>query len=403
MPKTIAFDLRPLQIGHQNRGIGMVVRNIIENLEDTENSYIFYCFDSSNPIEDLKIKVAFQYEIVTTPQVTIEVRKPSDLITTFGLLYHSFRPLRHIGIDTFVQFDHNLGLPKFHRTKTVVIAYDLIPLIFRNKYLPRPWFAFTHSSGKKARVAAFLRAAYYTIKSHVAYKNYHKADSVVAISETVKQSFVDILGVDGKKISVAQLAAASEATGFDDKILKKHKLQDAQYIIYIGGTDSRKCVADIVHAFNITNGRGGNLKLVLAGNEFKKVTDIPDVDARNAILESPYKDQIILAGFVSDKEKNSLYKHAHAFVLTSLYEGFGLPVVEAQAKDCPVIAYDNSAVAETAKDSALLVESGNYTKIAEAISILQDENARNAIIEKGAKNAQEYSWIKTVEALKNTY
>lgn len=401
MAKTIAFDLRALQIGHQNRGIGMAVRNIIEHLNDKENTYIFYRFDTSDPIKDLGIAVPFEYSTVTTPHLRAEIKRPQDILNAYRLSHHRFTPLKSLGIDTFVQFDHNLGLPRKHNMKKVLLAYDLIPLIFRNTYLPTARYAFSHSAGKKMKIKAVLRALHYTRKAKIGYANYRKADAVIAISETVKQSFIDLLHVPAHKISIAPLAPAAEKSGLDDTILNKLGIGQKPYILYVGGTDSRKRVQDIIHAFNISNGRGSDISLVLAGNEFKKVEDIPDIDARNAIMHSPYKDKIKLAGYVTDQQKNSLYKHAHAFVFASLYEGFGLPVIEANAKGCPVIAYDNSATSETAGDAALLVESGNYIKLAEAIGELFHEGTRKKLIKNGLKNATRYSWVKTSKAFKS--
>src|SRR5690606_38930870 len=85
------------------------------------------------------------------------------------------------------------------------------------------------------------------------------------------------------------------------------------YLFYVGGVDSRKQVEHIIYAFNIARGRGLDANLVLAGNEFKKPEHIPNEKVRNAILSSPYRDDIQLVGFINDAEKKYLYSNADCF------------------------------------------------------------------------------------------
>jgi len=191
------------------------------------------------------------------------------------------------------------------------------------------------------------------------------------------------------------LAPSSNAAGTDDAILDTLAVRGKPYLLYVGGTDIRKRLEEVVFAFNITNGRGSDVDLVLAGNEFKKVNDIPDVRGRNAIKNSPYKNKIHLAGYITEEQKNSLYENAHAFIFCSTYEGFGLPVIEANAKGCPVIAYDNSAITEIVDNSAMLVETNNYIGVASAAGKLFDKNVRKELTEAGLKQSNKYSWKKS--------
>lgn len=134
------------------------------------------------------------------------------------------------------------------------------------------------------------------------------------------------------------------------------------------------------------------MHLVLAGSEFRDPKTIPDNATRDAVNASPYKKDILCLGFINDAEKNSLYKNAHAFVFTSYYEGFGLPVIEAESNSCPVIAYNNSSIPEAAGNAAILVESGNYIEIANQVINLFSNNVRNSRIENGVRHANKYSW-----------
>lgn len=395
MPKTIAFDLRALQIGHENRGIGMVVKSVLTNLADDSNNYLFYIFDSSNPIKDLGIDLKIKnYEFLKTPKLKTVVDSPKDLIDSFKLSHHRFKPLRKYKPDVFLQFDFALGLPRWRKTKTLCVGYDLIPLIMKSQYLPSPRTVWNQGGGKKTRIKAMVRAAYYIAKARKNYSNYKRSDKILCISDASRQSFVDFLHINPKKLETLHLAPVTPS-GIKGT---KRSPYDKPYIFYIGGTDSRKHVADVVHAFNIARGRGQDIALVLAGNEFKRIDHIPDLEARNALLDSPYSDDIHLVGFVSDNDKVSLYEHALAFVFCSTYEGFGLPVLEAQAMGCSVVSYNNSSIPEVSSKSVVLVENGDVSGIAKSIQNIAASNREMATRE-GIKFARQFKWSKYTDSL----
>lgn len=389
--RTICFDLRALQIGHQNRGIGMYVRSILEHTPNDGNKYLFYCFDMNNPIECLGIHTEVDYEIVQTKTVNTILNSPRDLLAIYKLVHHNFKELKPYRPDSFVQFDFTLGIPKWKDTQTIVIGYDLIPLIMKNEYLPSVRYAWGHSQRKLRGV---LRALYYHYKYNLHYASYKQADKVVCISKASASSFRNLLGIPEKKIVTIPLAPVLAAMAPDIGLAKSI---GNPYVFYIGGTDSRKHVQDIVRAYNIARGRGADLALVLAGHEFSSLNKMTDLTAKQAIIDSPYRDDIKLIGFVSDAEKLGLYKSAHAFVFTSSYEGFGLPVVEAMAAGCPVIAYSNSSIPEAAGDAGLLIPTGDYVAVARQLIALQNDKLREKTIRAGLKQAATFSWARYME------
>lgn len=387
MAKVIVFDLRALQTGHENRGIGMVIKSVLGNLEDDVNKYLFYVFDSSNPINDLNIDLKIKtYSFVKTPKLKTVVNSPKDLLDSFKINHHNFNALKKYKPDVFLQFDFALGLPRWRRTKTLCVGYDLIPLIMKNQYLPSPRTVWNQGGGKKSRIKGMVRAFYYRLRARRNYSNYKRTDKILCISEATRRSFMDILHINSQKLITLTLAPViPKARKINEDKIKK------PYIFYIGGTDARKNVTDVIHSFNIARGRGQDVKLVLAGNEFKEVDHIPDIQARTAILDSPYKNDITLAGFVSDREKLTLYKHALAFIFCSTYEGFGLPVLEAQALGCPVISYKNSSIPEVASKSVYLVPTGDIVGIAENLNEISTRDRSN-IIGEGIRFARTFSW-----------
>ena len=394
MSKVICFDLRPLQIGHENRGIGMVIKSILENLDDKENKYIFYIFYNNNPVDRLGFVPKIKYQLVETPKLTAAIKKSTDILPSIRLIFHKFHRLKKFKPDIFVQFDLMLGLPKWRGVKTVIIAYDLIPLIMRNDYLPSPYYAWSHKIGKKAKIKAVVRAIYYNTKYKLYYSNYKKSDKVISISESTRRSFIDILKIKPEKIKTIPLAPvfimSKKGSEVDNQINKP-------YIFYIGGTDRRKQIDHVINAFNIVRGRGYDLRLVLAGNELKNRNTIPDDITRGAVNASPYKNDIKLLGFVNDSQKQSLYANAHAFVFCSSYEGFGLPVIEAAVNSCPVVAYNNSSIPEVYGDQKTLVKNGDYVAAANRIIELFDNEERLRAIKQGVSKTKELTWTKTTD------
>ncbi len=402
--KIVAIDLRALQIGHENRGVGMVIINSLENLKDDLNHYLFYMFDSSNPIEDLNIKIGqLNYTVVTTPYLKINMKKISDIPTVLKLIFHRFKELRQFKPDYFVQFDFNLGAPRDKKIKIISIAHDLIPLIMPNVYLPSPSLAASRAHGKKQKLKFYLRAIYYQQRAKRSYKLYKRSEKILAISNVTRESLINILKINPNKIEVSYEAPAirSQVNNVASKA-KGYQISNP-YILYIGGTDSRKQIEDIIYALNIVNGRGNKLDLVLAGNELKSLKTIPNHTVRQAIMASPYKNQIHLLGYISEQEKRSIYQNAHAFILSSRYEGFGLPILEANLLGCPVIAYNNSAIAEIGKKSTMLVETGSYQDLSRAIIKLFDQDLRNSMIQIGHQEVKKYSWSSFAENIKKQF
>jgi glycosyltransferase involved in cell wall biosynthesis len=402
MAKTICFDLRPLQIGHESRGIGMHIRSVLEHLRPNSNlHFVFYAYEKSDPIKALGITVKVPYTLVQTPTLKKSVDSPKDILSLLKLVYHDFFPLKNIGIDTFLQFDFMLGLPNFPGTKKVLVAYDLIPLLYKNDYLPSPLYALIRSPGRTNKLKKAVRAAYYRWRFWLHYKNFHKADKIVSISQSTAKSISEVLAIPAKKIITIPLAPVFNAK----KPSQPAALRDLTdpFVFYIGATDSRKRVQDLVAAFESVRTQNTRpLTLVLAGKELGKVPKIPNLEIRHAIQNSKYRDSIKTIGFVSDAEKLWLYQNAKAFVFPTLYEGFGLPVVEAMQHGCPVISYNTSSIPEVAKGSALLVTPGDIDGLTLALTkLLLDTSDTKKLAELGKKEASKYTWRGHTDSLLN--
>jgi len=166
---------------------------------------------------------------------------------------------------------------------------------------------------------------------------------------------------------------------------------DHKYIFFVGRLEERKNVINIIRAFEILKEQYKiPHKLVLGGKPgfgYEKI--------KNEIANVNCVKDIIETGFVSAEEKNYLLNNADVFVFPTLYEGFGLPILEAQNAGVPVVASMEASIPEVAGESALLVDPNNAEDIADAVyKILSDENLKKDLVKKGLKNIQRFSWEK---------
>lgn len=155
-----------------------------------------------------------------------------------------------------------------------------------------------------------------------------------------------------------------------------------KYILYLGSSHKRKNIDGIIESFEILKEKYKiPHKLVLAG-----------------LRQDGKWQDIIFMSYIDENKKWELLKNAEVFVFPSFYEGFGMPVLEAQKAGVPVVASNAGALPEILEDSALLVNPSNPEEIAEAIyKVLSNEQLRNELIKKGQENIKRFSWLNCAE------
>ncbi len=370
----IGIDLRPLQSNHRFRGIGIYISNLVSQLLaiDSDNTYVMYRFPGPDPLAGIAPK-ASHYETVIIPK-----RMPMFGYQVSG----TWQPLRPHHLDVMLVPDINFGLPQ--GVPTVVTAYDLIPKIFSRQQ----WSKTARPKGLKYTVGTKLQQAVYPFQQ----REFVKATRIVAISEATEKDYLRLIpGLDKAKFSVTPLAAAN-IRGQASSIIQDHKLR--KYLFYIGGADYRKNIPELVDAYAQVRASGHDVQLVLAGKGFNDTARLPKL--HQAINQSGYASDIITLGYVSDADAANLFAHAQAFVFPSLYEGFGIPVLEAMQAGCPVIAYNNSSIPEIAGDAALLIATGQDLAPA-IIQVLSDAKLRQSMIAKGLSQAKKFTWKATAQ------
>ncbi len=218
------------------------------------------------------------------------------------------------------------------------------------------------------------------------------AKKIIAVSENTKKDLVDFYKVSEGKIKVIY-------NGVDDKLQSVHFYGSRKngeqnlkpYLLFVGRLEERKNILGIVEAFEILKEKFKiPHRLVLAGKPGVGFSEIED-----KIRDTKHKDDIILKGFVSDEGKYVLLRNADIFLFPSFYEGFGLPILEAQSLGTPVVTSNISSMPEVADFSAILVDPRKPEEIVEATyRLISDENFKNDIINKGLENVKRFSWEK---------
>jgi glycosyltransferase involved in cell wall biosynthesis len=229
-------------------------------------------------------------------------------------------------------------------------------------------------------------------------------DMILTYSEHTRQDIVRTLGVPGTKIRVTPLAAGSEFQPIPDKTLLRSKLslfdlQDQKYILSVGTLEPRKNQACLIRAFARLAQRDKSLphKLVFVGGRGWKYESIFET-----VKKMGLEDRVVFLGYSDPLEV--LYNGADLMVYPSLYEGFGLPPLEAMSCGTPVITSNRSSLPEVVGDAALIVEPEDEITLSETMyQVLQDKTIRERLAEKGVQRAREFSWERTARTTLAAY
>lgn len=334
----VAIDISPLQTGHKVRGVGFYLSHLKDALVKcfSENEYLFFV--------DRK-----------------ELSGDIDLIH-----YPYFDPF-------FV------SLPIIERYKRVVTVHDLTPLVFPDHF------------------PAGIRG---NISWQVQKLNLRNSHAIITDSHASSNDVMKYTGIDKKKIQSVYLAAGEEFTRITNhesrikELRKKYGLPE-KFVMYVGDVTWNKNLPRLVKAIKQTN-----IPLVMVGKSLVQ-KDFDRMNPWNRDLITVQKEtegdrNFIKLGFVPDEDLVALYNMAICLVFPSLYEGFGLPVLEAMQSGCPVITTKEGSLAEVAGDAALLVDAYSQESISAGIrKVFNDKELQKKLATRGLEQAKKFSWKKT--------
>ncbi len=234
------------------------------------------------------------------------------------------------------------------------------------------------------------------------------ADKIIAVSDNTKKDLIDLFNAPEEKIEVIYegveeiyrpLKLESSLRGIKDKYNLPEK-----FILFVGTIEPRKNLKKLIEAFGEFKKSGpAEHKLVIAGGRGWQYEDI-----FKAVGKLGLSKEIIFPDYIPERDLPLIYNAADLFVYPSLYEGFGLPVLEAMACGVAVITSNVSSLPEVAGDAAVLVDPDDTRAIAEAMeNVLQDNDLKRKMIENGLKRAAMFSWQemakKTLEVYSQVY
>lgn len=327
-------------------GFGFYVSNLVKTLEriDKKNEYSFLQPEING---DLSTPKRWVWDQITFPKLAKQAK-----------------------VDILHQ--PCFSVPIFYRGKVVVTIHDLISVFFGynipfwSRQFFAKWMPFT----------------------------YRFADHFIAVSEHTKKDAIKVLGIPAEKITVIREAADERYQVITDQkalqaVREKYKLGTAPFILHVGTLEPRKNLPFLVRAFALAKKNHHiEAKLVITGKKgwyYEGLFQLVD--------ELKLHEDVLFTGYVEDEDIPALYNAAKIFAFPSLYEGFGLPPLEAMASGTPVISSNTSSMPEVIGDAGILLPPENeVTWAAALVDLLTDEKKWQTCREKGLVQAKKFSW-----------
>jgi len=311
---------------------------------------------------------------------TLIVENPfKQILQTYMWYPYLIIRLRKTDLDLI----HNPSqIPTFFDTKQIYIitVHDLTPIIFPKE----------HKSGKSLIYKLLFPR---TLKT---------ADKIIAVSYSTKQDLLKYFKVADKQIKVIHEAADEKFQPLDKETIQKFKTKynlNSPFILYVGTLEPRKNIPTLIKAFY--NLRKYNLphKLVITGKKGWKYNSIFEI-----IEKFDIQGDVIFTGYMPDEDLPALYNAADLFVYPSLYEGFGLPPLEAMSSGCPVITSNTSSLPEVVGDAGIMIDPYDVDTLTSSIyKVLTNDGLKADMVEKGLERAKMFSWEKTAKETLKIY
>jgi glycosyltransferase involved in cell wall biosynthesis len=281
-----------------------------------------------------------------------------------------------------IHFYYNWSFPSKKKVPSILTVHDVIPFTFREA---QRFFYNLFKYRPKIKKACRLN------------------DIITTVSEYSKKDISEKVGVPMNKIKVIYngLREPYPPDKNLEKIIKEKFNIKERFILDVGGIHERKNIVRLIHAFSrLVNQSGYSGKLVITG----KVTGAPYQEKMKkicdrAIKETKMEGKVIFTNFISEKELDSLFRMADFLIYPSLYEGFGIPILEAMKVGTPVITSNTTAMPEVAGKAALFVDPYNIENITATMSkLINDKDLQQELRKKGPEQAKSFTWEKTSKA-----
>jgi glycosyltransferase involved in cell wall biosynthesis len=354
-------------------GIGRYIQHLLYWLQelDTKNDYVIFLY----PEEARRLTFKKNFSVVTVTNRIYSLSEQLHLAKTFQ---EENLDLLHVP---------HFNAPLLYRGNLIITIHDITQTLFANT---------------ETFLSKIKKLGYIAVMKGVT----RKAKKILSVSENTKNDLVEKFKVDPKKIEVVYLGT-EEGLGAGkiresswESLATKFALT-SNYLLYVGVWSVHKNLQKLIEAFvEVKRQSNVPIQLVIAGKEDPRYAPA----LRDAIKKNSLANDVILTGFVSDEELIGLYKHTSLFVFPSLYEGFGLPPLEAMALGVPVASSSSSSLPEVLGPAAAYFDPLDTANMAQVIlSVLQSPEKQSLLIELGKKQVSTYSWKNMVEKTLSSY
>ena len=365
----IGIDSRSVNL-HSGTGIGTYTKNLISEM--------------------ININKDNEFTLIWTGKIDNDFTKNNTELIYCSGRHSTFFEKEYIpniinskNLDLYHIPQNGIGFPFDYNINTVVTIHDLIPYT-----MPE-----TVGAGYLKR---FLKDMPNIIEN---------SKGIITVSEYSKKDILKFFsGYPEDKIFVTPLSTNSEFVPMNKDECRK-KIQNEfnfnePYILYIGGFSKRKNVHGLINAFSrVKNSLSKKYKLVLVGSLKDE-----GLNLKKYVESLNLENDVVFTGFSEDKDLPIFYNGADLFVYPSYYEGFGLPPLEAMSCKTPVITSNTTSIPEVTKNAAFLINPSLEEDLSNAIfNVLENDNLKNSLIEKGYKRSLEFSWKQTAENTLNAY
>lgn len=361
MKKRICIDLRISQKSSRFTGIGIYAFNLSQTLEKIQSNYEFWylVLKNYNLPWDLPSDRLIE---VTRP------KKPESLQEVFDFFDLKLK-LKKNNIKLY----HSLSPSIINPSKSIKIVntlHDIIPEIFPEEL--------------SSSFAMYL----YKLKMRQITKSTH----IITDSNCTKNDFIERYNYKSKNISTVYLGSQFSKELIESNKKNKKRVWKRKFLLYNGGFNDRKNLINIIKSFAKVYKRIPNVDLLILGN-----IPLNKLSRLNKLINSfsNLKERIIFKGFIKSSNLPAYYIQSELFLFPSLYEGFGMPVLEAMQCSTPVITSNKGSIPELFNKSALIVNPYSTDQISVAIfNVLNNSNLRKSLSESGKKTSNLFTWEK---------
>jgi glycosyltransferase involved in cell wall biosynthesis len=370
----IVIDIQP--IFKYKTGIGWYTQKLLKQLNSNEIIFEGHGFNflNRNNIQNDLANLKFKNKINSLMPYGIYRRIWHYLPISYNALFDSNADIFHF---------FNYIVPPKIKGKVIVTVYDMVYKLYPETMTKRNY----------KRLDKELK------------RSVDRADKIITISENSKNEIIKFLNVDATKIEIVypgidRINYTKKYSNDEiNKVKKKYKLP-SKYILYLGTLEPRKNIVRIIESYSkLKTQINEQIYLVIAGKKgwmyeeiFKKVESLG------------LENDVIFTGYVDEIDKHLLYKMSEVFVFPSLYEGFGMPVLEAMAAGVPVITSNTSALPEVVGDAGILINPNDVEELANAMKkVLEDKDLKQKLIKKGLTQSLKFSWEKSARKLLEIY